>query len=432
MTVWIWLLTIALLLGILVLIALKSRGVTQILIIVQVAYWSVSYLVRPLVLLFVDPSPALNDSVADIRLAYYGYDQSLPSILAPVSFGLFCYIVIIGLLLVRINGYSSCIVAKPISLSTNTVFVVAYFVGWFVRIYGADGSNPVLAILMYLGTIGAAGLLIFGQRDRKAMGLISSILILELIWSLLSASKTPILAAVISIAIRFSQLGWDKRRKYFVAILGMAAVGGFSVLQSFKLAKSVQQDLHSADSAYPSFVAPFMSIIRRFDLLSSMTDAVSLGSGEWMTPRQEFVTAVQGLIPKQLLYGEKISAGSLWALEVRPASTGVINPDVSLADGFIAEGYALNGLVGIALGALFMAVLLLLASRLLQSNSIFTLSLGILLVTYPVLYERGIFGGLEVVGKALQAAAVVWALHGFFAFVNTPKMSSRSSGNRGA
>ncbi len=383
----------------------------RVLLIAQVVYWAFSYLVRPLILLMVNPAPAINDSVADPRLAYYGYAQALPGVLAPVAFGLFVYSITVGIIVAILRRKSDDLIPENVDLQAPATFVIAYVLGWLVRMLPMTEGNSLLSTLSYMAPIGAVGLIVYGRRQAGGSFMILGVLSLELIWSVMSASKTPILAVVIAIAIRFGIIGWSRRRAISIAILGVAAAGGFSVFQSFKLGNGVKQDLAGADAAYPVWISPFMSIVRRFDLLSAMTDAVYLGPGNWMTPWEGVQTALKGLVPRQFLLDEKVSAGSLWALEVRPVSTGVINPDVSLADGFIAEGYALNGFLGIALGAFFIAFLLFLVRKLLLSGSMFSRSLGILLIAYPALYERGVFGGLEIFGKSLQAAAVVWLIH---------------------
>ena len=52
--------------------AVYVRGIARVLIIGQVAYWSLSYVARPLVLLWVQPQTGFGDNIADPRLAVIG------------------------------------------------------------------------------------------------------------------------------------------------------------------------------------------------------------------------------------------------------------------------------------------------------------------------------------------------------------------------
>jgi hypothetical protein len=84
---------------------------------------------------------------------------------------------------------------------------------------------------------------------------------------------------------------------------------------------------------------------------------------------------------------------------------------VSLAEGSISEGYVLGGYVGIVLTQTFILAALVLAVRALHARPIPIMVLGVLVATSPILDERGFLGSMEVIGKGLQLAVVVGAIH---------------------
>src|SRR6476660_2136623 len=71
------------------------HGLARVLLVVQAAQWSVSYVVRPVVLLWVQPKPRYGDSIADPRLAAIGYDHGIAMVLRPVAFGLWAYALLV-------------------------------------------------------------------------------------------------------------------------------------------------------------------------------------------------------------------------------------------------------------------------------------------------------------------------------------------------
>jgi hypothetical protein len=57
---------------------------------------------------------------------------------------------------------------------------------------------------------------------------------------------------------------------------------------------------------------------------------------------------------------------------------------------------------------LFTFGLLLFASRMLHSRHVVLITLGLTVIGAPVLFERGILGSTEVLGKSLQIAVAIW------------------------
>jgi hypothetical protein len=131
----------------------------------------------------------------------------------------------------------------------------------------------------------------------------------------------------------------------------------------------------------------------------------------WLTPIQVIQHIVQSFIPAQLLGQDKYIAGVKWANEVRGSSVDMRNVSVALAEGNIPEGFVLGGYLGVAVGGVVLFGLVLLFSHLLYARSIFLVALSLAVVANPVLFERGILGTAEQVGKFLQVAVLLWFIY---------------------
>jgi hypothetical protein len=383
----------------------------------QCLYWTFSYVLRPVVLLAVEPEPRLADSVADPRIAAGGYERALPSVLSPVAFGLLCYLILAAVVIRSIpSARRSPESPAGSSPGRSLTFATSLVVGWVARSVVTHGVGGNVAVTLGgLATIGALGLIVFYRGTARAS---AAILILagasELAWSVLSTSKTPALAAVLAMVIRLGLIGWTRRSAALGAGFAISVIVIFPVLQALKLDSTTSQVVAAADASYPVYIRPFMAIIRRFDLLSAATDARLYGDGRWMTTSEYWSRLFNNLIPQQVLGSEKIGAGTLWATSVRAQSLRVSNPDVSLADGFIAEGYVVNGFLGVAAAGTFILLVALAVSRGLMARNIFLQAISLYLISSSCLFERGVFGVTEEAGKAIQVGALVWLI-GLFA-----------------
>jgi hypothetical protein len=165
-----------------------------------------------------------------------------------------------------------------------------------------------------------------------------------------------------------------------------------------------------SEAQYPAVVQPFMSILRRFDLLAAATDAYFLGGRSWLSADQVLRYTLESLVPAQLLGSEKFHSGTAWAEQVRGSSVDMTRVSVSLAEGNINEGYVLGGYAGVIVAVLFTFGLLLFSAWALRARNVVFISLGLTVIGAPVLFERGILGSAEVLGKSLQIAAVIWII----------------------
>lgn len=400
--------------------AAHIHGVARVFLIAQAVYWTLSYVARPLVLLTVQPRPRYADNIADPRLAAIGYDRGIAEVLQPVAFGLWVYALAAVAYAIWDRRHRS---AAPQTATRDFVPTLAamYALGLLGRavsyVTGSTGqagdvqsSNPILGFVAQLATVGAIGLIIFIRpADRRTTAaLLAALLTVELLWTVAVESKTPIMSAAMAVAVRFAMYGWTRLRVVCVAVISVVGIGGFGWLQSIKQPDYVRAEVLVRDSAYPPWVQPYLSILRRFDLLEAATDSYYMTMRPWMTPFEVVQHGLQSLIPAQLLGTEKLRSGTAWATEVRGSSMDMSRVSVSLADGNINEGFVVAGYAGVAAGVLFTFGLLLLGVRALQARHIVVVGLGLAITASPILFERGILGSMEVIGKSLQLVVLIW------------------------
>lgn len=404
--------------------AIRIGGAGQVFLVAQVAYWSLSYIARPVVLLWVQPFPAFGDNVADPRLNRIGYEYGIGMVLQPVVFGLCVYAaVVVAYAIWSPRRYGS---ARSVRSDTDltTTLLAVYVLGLFGRaaayLSGTAGSageiessDAILDFVAQLASMAAIGLIIYLRpaNRRVTLTVLGVLLILELMWTLTIQSKTPIMSAALALALRFCFQGWTRGRVGAIVAVSALGISAFGLLQAaIKPADQTQIALMISDGQYPSLVRPFLSILRRFDLLEAATDAYYFGGRVWLSPWEVLRHSLESLAPAQLQGGEKFRSGVAWANEVRGASVDMSRVSVSLADGNINEGYVFGGYLGVAVGVLFTFALLHFAVRALLARHIFFIALGLAVTEAPVLFERGILGSMEVIGKGLQSAVLIWLI----------------------
>lgn len=403
--------------------AIYIRGTARVFLIAQAAYWSLSYVARPLVLLWLQPEPRFADNIADPRLAAIGYDHGVTMVLQPVVFGLWAYAGVVVAYAIWSRKRNDTTSVRRTDTDLVATLVTVYVLGTVGRVVsyvtgsagsaGAiESSNAILSFVAQLTTIGALGLIIFLRpAERRVTVLaIGGLLFLELMWTIAVQSKTPIMGAALAVAVRFAIHGWTRRRVAAIAVISTVGIGAFGWLQAFKGSAAAKAESTIIDSQYPPLVQPFLSILRRFDLLEAATDTYYMSGRTWLSIGQVLRYASESLVPAQLLGSEKFSSGIAWASQVRGSSVDMTRNSVSLAEGHINEGYVLGGYPGVVVDVLFIFGLLLFAVWALRAQHIAFIVLGLALTESPVLFERGILGSLELVGKNLQLAVLVWII----------------------
>ncbi|GAB2657695.1 hypothetical protein GCM10027068_42130 [Prescottella soli] len=410
-------------LGTIVVAAAFIRGVARVFLIAQAAYWTLSYVARPLVLLSVDPRPQYADNIADPRLAGMGYDHGIAMVLQPVAFGLWVYALAALAYAVWDRKHRNRTPAPATTADFIPTLATIYALGLVARaasyLTGSAGSageiqssNAIMGFVAQLATVGAIGLIIFLRpADRwVTIAILGALLTVELMWTVAVESKTPILGAALALAVRFAKYGWTRLRVVSIVVIAIVGISAFGWLQSIKQPDYASAQALITDSSYPPSVQPYLSVLRRFDLLEAATDAYYMSTRTWLTPLEVAQHSLQSLVPAQLLGTEKLQSGTAWATEVRGSSVNMTRVSVSLADGNINEGFVIAGYPGVAVGVLFTFGLLLLGVRALQSRHLAVVTLGLAITASPILFERGILGSMEVLGKSLQLVVLIWII----------------------
>jgi hypothetical protein len=425
-------------LGLLALTAwrLRHRPVLAIVLWTQCLYWALAYVGRALVLLLVLPVPGVDDALADPRLYAHSYPASVSRVLWIVNAGLIVYVGAVHLLARRWAGATRARQGHGGRIrDCSTVLAwCTYLFGWGFRLVSYAQALPgvsygqalpghvlssVVTSLALFGPLGV-GLLLVRTPSAGTKGRFAALTVVlfgaELAYSVLIQSKAPLLSVVLFAVIGFVLRGWTLRRSMVVA--GVAVfVAGFPALQGIRETAVVSTAIATADQRYPALWRPFLPLLRRFDLLSAATDAAYFPGAHWLG-WDYLLRLLHGLLPfatpaSWVPYG---SAGLSWTAEVRNASLPKAGLDVSLAEGFAAEGYVWLGWLGIALLAVAVAAMGVVVSSMVVSRNPFACSTAILLLSQPLLFERGLLGIADTVGQSAQAALAFaglwWLLDG--------------------
>ncbi|MGW5360204.1 hypothetical protein [Actinopolymorpha pittospori] len=370
---------------------------------VQAVYWFLAYVLRPVILVLVSPAPVVNDSLADDRLAYGGYDAHLPAVLMPVIVGHAVYLLLVLLVGPRLPHLRS-LQASPALVLVLFAILLGARLAWMSGVHSA-----VVASLLTLAPVVVALMLFPAHPPRRLALLVALLVLTEVSWSVIFASKTPILSLFVCLVLVAASRGWRPRRGHLV--VGVVAlpglVLGFSVLQSVKHDSTVTSDLQVVDQRYPTLVRPLLPLARRFDLLAAVTDS-TYAQGRWISAGEVARRAATSLVPRAVADDKTHSAGERWAIEVRSLSRNSV-PGVSLAEGPVAEGNAVAGLSGVVAECAFLAVVTLACAAALARGGTFVFALACCLVLQPAIQERGVLGIADVTGKGLQIALVVAA-----------------------
>lgn len=388
--------------------ALFNRGTLRALLLIQAGYWMVSYVLRPLVLLVVQPTVATNDSLADPRLVALGYREVLTPVLGVVAFGLASYALLVVMYTV-IWGRKRQPAESSDHRRVAAISAALFAVGMAARIIlGAGMSGTLVGVAAWVATAGAIGLLVYWRSATRlnTWAVLGVVVASQLWWTIESGSKTPAIAVVVALIIRVSLSGTVRAVLWMVGSATAVLILSFPILQSIKIGENAGEQ-QIVDERYPFLLQPLLPLIRRFDLVSAMTDAYFAGPGSWLDLREYANQALLGLVPDVFGVLTKTNAGLLWARDVRAQSLVGANTEVSLADGFIAEGYVLGGTGMVLLEALLLFAAVLVVARALDSKTVIWSVWAMLLLSFPILFERGSLGLFETVTRALLIAGAV-------------------------
>lgn len=429
---WVWVAAILLVLGVAVVLTRTCPSVLRLLLRVQIVYCLLAYVVRPAVVMWVNPKPNYGDSLADPRLAFEGYSRGYSHVL-PLAFAgttlFFSIALAVGLTLRRIPAHDR--LSSAHESAGLDVALPFYLICWFARIVGISvvRTSWMLTIADF-GSVGAALVLLEYDRvlaapRRRVMFII--IPALEILWAVLEKSKTPALAVVLALFL-VSARNQSRLQIRRVIALGLVAIGLFLGVQGLKTAGQHRSTVVSASSAYPAVLRPVLPVLDRFDLSMSVTDAYFAGPHDWIGLGTYLQRAARSLVPQELSGDKLMTSGELWNTEIRSRSMPAV-PGVSLADGYVAEGYVLAGWLGILLESGIFAVASVVVARSISRMRLPFSATALYVLLDASLLERGILGLVESLSKGVQLA-IILAIVGVLG--RTVRVSGRMRSTSGA
>lgn len=384
----------------LIIVGARTKGLLGALLLVQAAYWIISFVVRPIVLLTVLPPPRPNDPIADPRLWLSPYSVGIGYVLVPVLVGLLTYVVVIAFTAARAEGWT------PRVRIPYRALLALLIVGWGLRLCQiAVPGSAIVITLASIGSVAVGALVLLSDRPLGART-IAILLVSELAWSYLSAVKAPIFALLLWLFI-YSFIEKGRVSGKTLTALAIGGIGFFTIVQAAKRAIGRLDDTTRAQELYPAPIRPLFEVITRFDLLNAASDARFAGPGTLMSPSEAISYALNSFVPQQLLGTAKgDNIGRLWGQRVSAVSDERVTGQTYLAQNPAAEGWAISGWSGVIVECVLAACIVILAAWLLHSQFRYLAMLGLAVTSQPYIFERGILGISEGFGKGVQIALV--------------------------
>lgn len=390
-------------------LARRFGGATALLLIAQAVFWCLSFVLRPLFLIVVHPSD--STLLADPRLAANEYSYVMTQVLWLSLLGVFSYVVALSLLYVRQvrRGQRDRTSNAHLSMSSREIVwagVGLWAIGWIGRWSILSGSGSFLEQLSPMAVTGAV-LLILGVRSKsRTSPAVGAVLALEVIWSLNFESKAALVLPVMAICLRWILLDRVRQLLRALPVVVVGLLAGFFGIQSIRgiLTSSHVDEISVAVGGNP-FAAYIVGLLQRFDGFSSVTDAVYLGAGNWLSTGEYLSRVLSNMVPK---FGatQLGTVGQLWTREVRAVSVPTQYLDVPIAAGPTAEGYAMWGYIGVILLNSLLAIMVVVLGRALVSHKTFAIIFSVSMAFNTGIFEIALQGWAGSINKSVQALLV--------------------------
>lgn len=405
------------------LVARRLRAPLGALVMLQVVYWGIAFIVVPAVLLLLSPRPAFADALAEPRLARIGYEEGLQEVLPIVVFGQAVYLIVLAGLAVFGSRPQERNTPRPLVVPA---LVVVLILGWAFRLaWMAGSSSGVVDALLPLASVAAAAVVLFAPAPAGKWIVVAALS--EALWSFGFDSKSPVLAITACLVIRFIWTGLTTRRVLVSALIGVLVFAAFLAIQQQKVDARVNQQVDRAAGRYPAVLQPLLPVLVRFDMLKAVVDSSLVTTPPWQSPADFAIAAIEQTVPRVVLPDKStVTPGQAWALGVRAQSLGSPSTNVSLAEGVVAEGNALGGPVGVLFEVLVLAAATVGCGALLRARTALARLWGAAILTTPALFERGVLGMLGAGARAFQLAVLCWALYSALRWLASAKQEPAS------
>ena len=363
-------------------------------------YFLITFVLRPAFLVVDNPVPSLTNTLADQTLLTPTYMAGIQHIAPMIIADQACVILAVYLfsMLVRRGlQFSDKLVVEPFPL------ILVYASCWACRLLslthlvGGGGPGVIVTRLAPMGTALMAYVVVTTawRADDRMRVFVRWLIVGEVLWALLDASKTPLIALFLAFYLEPGRLRWSLRQ---VALSIVGVFLAFGVIQRLKPGSEGSVSLDPT--------AVFGDLLVRFDLLHATAIARNDGPGSYMSAGAALRTMLADLLPQQLSGTTRLSDGQEWAVVMEQAASGV-----ALATGSVAEGFAIAGYAGIIASAIFVSFCTVLGARLIVSRSPSWIVLWVLyVVTSGAFFEQGPIGLVQTVSSGLQASLIVAVL----------------------
>ena len=408
----------------LLLVSSRLNLVTRYILRAQCVYWFLGYVLRPVCLIWAQPLPQYGDNIADIRLLRLdgNYANGMSPILAVVTLGLVAFTCTVFICTLAVKGTPSNVQSKRreqaeywIPVLLIVCFQVVGVLFEYVCHQGLT-ENIVAKALSTVARFSVAVYFLYCKIDLTKLweficfGIIAFLSVVD---SVIIQSKNPIFGWMFFFVLWLgrSKLQSHRKRLIQIAIVPLALVL-FQIIQALKMGSQGKSVSAQVAQTYPFPFDQLFSIITRFDLFRSVADSYFTGVGSWLTPFSYVKRVMGGPLPQ---FGQQSTTyGQDWATHIASA-TSVHGQEVSLAQGFIADGWSVAGAQGVVLSSVLFAGLTLFCGKMLSSK--FSFISGIFL--YPVvgnaLFEQGLAGNSEVLSSGIKATLiclpVIWLIN---------------------
>lgn len=381
-----------------------ARAIIQ----VQAVFWFLAFVCRPAYLLLNQPISPLY--LGDTRLVSLGYQEALVPVLAIVAVGQISFLVTLVCIRKWIIQLKHPLAssARAVNLEVLSGAFVLWIGGTLLYLIGSAGylgNSP----LYFLGACSGAGILIvFYQKtaSRKTTLVLPLVLTSCVVMGVVSASKAPVLAAVLALLMRAissgSKLGFKQISTYVLGTLGT-----FLIFQPLKGIYTFSLVSGGSTSIRTLLESAQISILERFDGAIAVVDAYVVGQSNWLSPSQYAARFLEMSVPRSLFGLGVTSPGELWALEVR-AQSNPIQKGVSLAVGPSADGYLILGWLGVILFNAALALFVVYSCRNFESNKPLKVIFFSVWIFGPQFFEQSLLGIATGVSRSAIICFVCW------------------------
>lgn len=398
---------------------LHFSGVIKYIAVGQIIFIFAGLVVRPIILLYFQPTPEYGDAFADARLIQNGsYNQALSEIGTHVLLGVLVYgIVIIFLQRISKNSLSrfpgenkdSGLVPIFAMLGVTLIAILIEYGGIYqsrVITWISVGALPCAAVaIQAIAEINTSKL--------KKNALFVSVGLYSFTVSILMASKSPIFFFGFMFLYVFFEKGKNGstvrisiRKFWYFGILIPLSLLIFNFVQNIKDGLALTFLNHYMGEKYFELVPGLYTVLKRFDLFRAVSDVWYVGQGSWYSFSGYLKIMVSAL---EWNFGTMApNFGGQWSIHVlQHSSDASSSPVVSLSQSAIAEGWLLSGFTGIVfVTSLF--VMITVGVGILTSSNLFARIVAFYIISSNSLFEGGVVSNLESISTGVRTALLLW------------------------